>query len=158
MKETEWLKMISYQQELHHLGRELLAQTQRQTLTASERELLARLYLDPEDCTPLSLSRSTGMKKEAVSRCLKRLYEKDCIRKERHPRDERSYVLSLTDAGNQELKESYGAMLKPLYDLRRRMGEDFEIMFELICRANRLTAEEASVCAEENGRGNHEIL
>ena len=149
--------MVSYQQELHHLSRELLAQTQRQTLTASERELLARLFLDPEDCTPLSLSRSTGMKKEAVSRCLKRLHEKDCIRRERHPRDERSYMLSLTEMGNRELKASYGAMLKPLYDLRRRMGEEFDAMFELIGRANRLTSEN-SVCKQESGREYDEIL
>ena len=158
MADIEWLKMLTYQQELHHLSRELLTQTQKQNLTASERELLVRLYLAPENSTPLSLSRSTGMKKEAVSRCLRSLYEKGCIRKERHPHDERSYMLSLTETGNKELKESYRAMLKPLYELRRRMGIEFETMFELICRANRMPTEEVSTGIRENGRGNDEIL
>ncbi len=136
MKEIDWLTMLAYQQELHHLSRALLTQNQKQNLTASERELLARLFLEPEESTPLALSRSTGMKKEAVSRCLKSLFEKECIQKEKHPHDERSYTLSLTEVGRLELKRSYGAILQPLYDLRRSMGDDFDILFELIRTAN----------------------
>lgn len=49
-------------------------------LTASECELLAWLYLDPNNNTPISLSQNSGMKKEAVSRCLKSLYKKRVIR------------------------------------------------------------------------------
>ncbi len=136
MKEIDWLTMLAYQQELHHLSRALLTQNQKQTLTASERELLARLFLEPDESTPLALSRSTGMKKEAVSRCLKSLFEKEYIQKEKHPHDERSYILSLTEVGQMELKRNYGAILQPLYDLRRRMGDDFELLFNLIRTAN----------------------
>ena len=136
MSQIDWLQMLAYQQELHHLSRTLLSQSQKQTLTASERELLARLYLEPTESTPLSLSRSSGMKKEAVSRCLKRLFEKEFIQKEKHPQDERSYILSLTEAGQMELRQNYGALLQPLYDLRRQMGPEFDSLFQLIHEAN----------------------
>ncbi len=136
MSQIDWLQMLAYQQELHHLSRTLLSQGQKQTLTTSERELLARLYLEPAGSTPLSLSRSSGMKKEAVSRCLKRLFEKEFIIKERHPQDERSYILSLTEAGQAELRQNYGAILQPLYDLRRQMGPEFDTLFRLIHEAN----------------------
>lgn len=137
MEREDWLQMLHNQQELHHLARSLLTQGQKQSLTASERELLARLYLEPEVCTPLALSKNSGMKKEAVSRCLKRLYEKGYIQKKRHPQDERSYILSLTDQGRMELQISYRVLLQPLYDLRRRMGRDeFHTLFQLIRQAN----------------------
>lgn len=139
MKRTDWLRMLAYQQELHHLSRALLSQEKSQTLTASERELLARLYLQPDESTPLALSRSSGMKKEAVSRCLKRLFEKGYIQKEKHPSDDRSYMLSLTESGETELRKSYGVILQPLYDLKREMGHEFDLMFELIHIANTRT-------------------
>lgn len=137
MKRTDWLQMLAYQQELHHLSRALLSQEKTQTLTASERELLARLYLEPDESTPLALSRQSGMKKEAVSRCLKKLFEKGYIQKEKHPTDERSYMLSITQSGQEELGKNYSAILRPLYDVKRQMGSQFDLMFELIQLANR---------------------
>lgn len=139
MKRTDWLQMLAYQQELHHLSRALLSQEKTQTLTASERELLARLYLEPDESTPLALSRQSGMKKEAVSRCLKKLFEKGYIQKEKHPTDERSYMLSITQSGQEELGKNYSAILRPLYDVKRQMGSQFDLMFELIQLANRST-------------------
>ncbi len=139
MKEMDWLQMIVYHQELHRFSRTLLTQGQSQSLTSSERELLARLYLEPQENTPLALSRRSGMKKEAVSRCLKKLYEKNCIQKTKHPQDERSYILSLTATGEMELRKDYEAILQPFYDLWRNMGDEFETLFHLICKANKQT-------------------
>ncbi|MFR4977790.1 MAG: MarR family winged helix-turn-helix transcriptional regulator, partial [Butyricicoccus sp.] len=116
-------------------------QEKTQTLTASERELLARLYLEPDESTPLALSRQSGMKKEAVSRCLKKLFEKGYIQKEKHPTDERSYMLSITQSGQEELGKNYSAILRPLYDVKRQMGSQFDLMFELIQLANRSTGQ-----------------
>ena len=141
MKRTDWLQMLAYQQELHHLSRALLSQEKTQTLTASERELLARLYLEPDESTPLALSRQSGMKKEAVSRCLKKLFEKGYIQKEKHPTDERRYMLSITQSGQEELGKNYSAILRPLYDVKRQMGSQFDLMFELIQLANRSTGQ-----------------
>lgn len=137
MENTDWLKMLEYKQALSHLSRELLAQNQEKTLTASELELLSILYLYPTDSTPLELSRKSGMKKEAVSRCLKQLYNKGCIRKEKNPSDERSYLLSLTQIGNDKLNENYSIILKPLYELQRQLGDDFTALFELVILANK---------------------
>lgn len=136
MQQIDWLKMMNYQQELHRFSRKLLPQGQKRSLTASERELLALLYLDSNGMTPLSLSRHTGMKKEAVSRCLKRLYESGYIQRKSHPQDERSHLLFLTEAGQMQLKKDCDSILKPLYCLRREMGENFEILFEMIGKAN----------------------
>ena len=87
--------MVHYQQNLQKIMRSLLP-VRKSALTASECELLAHLYLQPEQNTPVLLSQGSGMKKEAVSRCLKALYEKSCIRKQRQTTDERSYQLSIT--------------------------------------------------------------
>lgn len=121
----EWTNMMHYQQQMQKIIRSLLP-VRKFLLTASECELLAHLYLKPEQNTPVLLSQSSGMKKEAVSRCLKSLYEKNCIRKERQTTDERSYQLFITETGLAELKKGYESILQPFYDLWRSSSEDFE--------------------------------
>lgn len=85
----EWTDMMHYQQQVKKVMRSLLP-VQKSVLTVSECELLSHLYLQPEENTPILLGKNSGMKKEAVSRCLKSLYEKNCIRKQRQAKDERS--------------------------------------------------------------------
>ena len=82
--------MMYYQQQMQKVIRSLLP-VRKSILTVSECELLAHLYFQPEENTPVLLGKSSGMKKEAVSRCLKSLYEKNCIRKQKQTKDERSY-------------------------------------------------------------------
>lgn len=118
--------MVHYQQQVQKLMRALLPE-RRSALTASECELLAHLYLRPGQNTPVLLSQGTGMKKEAVSRCLKALYEKNCISKQRNATDERSYQLFITEVGLAELKQGYESILQPFYDLWRSAGKDFEL-------------------------------
>lgn len=136
MSEFNWLQLFAYLQELRYFSRSLLAQGQNCTLTASELELLSRLYLQTAESTPLVLSRQSGMKKEAVSRCLRLLFEKGYITKEKHPQDERSYILSLTESGKIALQENYGPILQPLYELQRSMETEFDTLFHLIQKAN----------------------
>lgn len=121
----EWSDMMHYQQQMQKIMRSLLP-VRKFLLTASECELLAHLYLKPEQNTPVLLSQNSGMKKEAVSRCLKSLYEKECIHKERQATDERSYQLFITETGLAELKKGYESILQPFYDLWRSSSEDFE--------------------------------
>ena len=118
--------MVHYQQQMQKIMRSLLPE-RKSALTVSECELLAHLYLRPEQNTPVLLSQGTGMKKEAVSRCLKALYEKNCISKQRNATDERSYQLFITEVGLAELKQGYESILQPFYDLWRRAGKDFEM-------------------------------
>lgn len=121
----EWTDMMHYQRQIQKVMRSLLP-VRNSLLTASECELLAHLYLQPEHNTPISLSQDSGMKKEAVSRCLKSLFEKNCIRKQRQATDERSYQLFITEIGLVELKKGYESILQPFYDLWRSSSEDFE--------------------------------
>lgn len=147
----EWTDMMHYQQQMQKIMRSLLPM-RKFLLTASECELLAHLYLKPEQNTPVLLSQSSGMKKEAVSRCLKSLYEKNCIRKERQTTDERSYQLFITETGLAELKKGYESILQPFYDLWRSSREDFEAFMYY---ADRLAAQ------IEKGREktlDHEVL
>ena len=65
--QMEWTDMMHYQQQMQKIMRSLLP-VRKSVLTASECELLARLYLQPEQNTPVLLSQSSGMKIEAVSR------------------------------------------------------------------------------------------
>lgn len=122
----EWTDMVHYQQQMQKLMLSLLPE-RKSLLTVSECELLAHLYLQPEQNTPVLLSQGTGMKKEAVSRCLKSLYEKNCISKQRNTTDERSYQLFITEIGLVELKKGYETILQPFYDLWRSSGKDFEL-------------------------------
>lgn len=117
--------MAHYQQQLQKITRALLP-ARVSMLTVSEFELLARLYLRPEQNTPVLLSQESGMKKEAVSRCLKALREKGCVRKQRQAADERSYQLFITQEGLNELKTGYESILRPFYQLWRSDREDFE--------------------------------
>lgn len=129
----DWMDMVYYQQQVQKLSR-LLLPTKHTNLTISECELLAWLYLDPSQNTPVLLSQRSGMKKEAVSRCLKSLIEKNCIHKEKQVHDERSYKISLTDTGISELKKGYEIILQPFYDLWRAAGTDFEKFLQYTCK------------------------
>lgn len=136
MRETEWIDMLKYHQELHHFSRNMLLNEEKLTLTVSEIEILSWLYMEPEKSTPLSLVQETGMKKEAVSRSLKKLRCKEYIHKEVHPDDKRSYNLNVTERGIEELNNNYKAILKPMYELKRLMKDDFEKLFNSISTAN----------------------
>ncbi|WP_276856602.1 MarR family transcriptional regulator [Intestinimonas timonensis] len=129
--------MIHYQQQMQKITRSLLPK-RKSMLTVSECELLAHLYLRPDQNTPVLLSQGSGMKKEAVSRCLKTLYEKNCIRKQRKATDERSYQIFITEIGLAELKQGYESILQPFYDLWRSSGKDFEMFMYY---ADRLAAQ-----------------
>lgn len=141
--------MMHYQQQLQKVVRSLLP-VRKSLLTASECELLAHLYLQPEQNTPVQLSQVSGMKKEAVSRCLKSLYEKNCIRKQRQAADERSYQLFMTETGLAELKKGYESILQPFYDLWRSSGDTFEAFMYY--------ADKLAVHIEKGQENAHEIL
>lgn len=55
----EWTDMMHYQQQMQKIIRSLLP-VRKSILTASECELLARLYLQPEKTLPLCSARAAG--------------------------------------------------------------------------------------------------
>lgn len=143
--------MMHCQQQMRKIMRALLP-VRKPALTVSECELLAHLYLRPEQNTPVLLSQGSGMKKEAVSRCLKTLFEKGCIRKQKQAADERSYQIFITETGLAGLKQGYESILQPFYDLWRASGEDFE---EFMRCADKLAAH---IEKGQEQTGDNEIL
>lgn len=143
--------MVHCQQQMQKIMRALLP-VRKPALTVSECELLAHLYLRPEQNTPVLLSQGSGMKKEAVSRCLKTLFEKGCIRKQKQTADERSYQIFITETGFAGLKQGYESILQPFYDLWRASGEDFE---EFMRCADKLAAH---IEKGQEQTGDNEIL
>lgn len=131
MNEPHWTEMARHRQGLQALSRALL-RPMPQSLNASEFELLSHLFLHPEENTPRALSEKTGMKKESVSRCLKKLADRGAIVRQKNPLDDRSVLLALTESGRNDLQEGYEAMLQPFYDLRRSMPDDFDVLFALV--------------------------
>ena len=143
--------MMHCQQQMQKIMRALLP-VRKSALTVSECELLAHLYLRPEQNTPVLLSQGSGMKKEAVSRCLKTLFEKGCIRKQKQAADERSYQIFITETGLAGLKQGYESILQPFYDLWWASGEDFE---EFMRCADKLAAH---IEKGQEQTGDNEIL
>lgn len=143
--------MMHCQQQMRKIMRALLP-VRKPALTVSECELLAHLYLRPEQNTPVLLSQGSGMKKEAASRCLKTLFEKGCIRKQKQAADERSYQIFITETGLAGLKQGYESILQPFYDLWRASGEDFE---EFMRCADKLAAH---IEKGQEQTGDNEIL
>lgn len=123
--EISWTEMVHYQQQVQKIIRALLPYG-KSSLTASECEIMALIYLNEEKNTPVRLSCRSGMKKEAVSRCIRNLMEKGCIYKEKQQNDERSYIIYPTEKGIEELKRSYESVLQPFYDMWRTSGSEFE--------------------------------
>ena len=142
MHQIDWLQMLDYRQSMHHFSRKLLLQSRESALATSDLEILSLLYLHPEENTPLALSRRSGMKKEAISRSIRQLSQLGCLEKNVNPQDERSYGLSLTKIGLQKLSENYAPILQPMYNLQRKMGDDFETLFRLLEKANLLLEEQ----------------
>lgn len=146
----DWQEMLTMHQELNQFSRVMLTKQQKEFLTSSERELLAWIYLTPDNCTPLHLSKVSGMKKEAVSRCLKVLYKKGCIQRQKNSVDKRSYTIHLTEDGKNALQNDFQIMLQKFYDLYRQMGSEFEELFQLISKANQLITDNNWHKGEEN--------
>ena len=101
--------------------------------SAQELDLLSRAVLSEVPLTPQEFSISMGLKKSAVSRLLRGLIEKKLLEKIPREEDRRSYTIRVTEAGHEELRQTYQYYLGPIYRLRREMGEEnFRQLTELI--------------------------
>lgn len=76
------------------------------------------------------------MKLEAVSRTLRSLEAKGCIRRKKLLSDARSVLITLTERGEELLKKDGGLFLGSLYRLEREMGEKTRELLALIEQAN----------------------
>lgn len=80
----EWTDMVHYQQQMQKIMRSLLPE-HKSGLTVSECELLAHLYLRPEQNTPVLLSQGSGMKKKRSAAASNRSMKKTAFPSRKAP-------------------------------------------------------------------------
>ena len=81
-----------------------------------------------------------GICKSAISRLIEHLEKKGFLKKQQSEKDKRSYVLLITEKGNQELDSTYRYYLEPIYHLKSVMKEEeFTLLANQIKKANQLS-------------------
>ncbi len=140
MKKPDWKEMCCYWHTFQLFSRTMLSHKSKTALTTGEIGILSLLYLH-QPLTPVQLSKQTGMKIESISRILKPLLLKGYLTKQKSCEDERSYLFSLTEDGCNLLRNDYKQLLLPLYELKEKMGDDFDRMVCLIGTANQYLKE-----------------
>lgn len=139
-KDQNWREMIRKQGELRHFGSMAIRKSSKgDMVSAQEVDLLFRIALSVGMMTPGQLALDMGVSKTIISRLIESLEKKGLIVKERTQMDRRSYGVSVTEAGKEEVDRMYYYYLDPLYTLREQMEtEDFEKLFSLIEEANNI--------------------
>jgi len=109
-------------------------------------DLLSQLAVSNEKMTPMTLSKLMKVNKTIISRIIDKLNDKGYLIKTKDENDKRSYFVSITELGEEQLRNIYKHYLGPIYELRRKLGEkDF---FQLMA-----CIEEANVKMNEHGEG-----
>ena len=131
-KDQNWREMIRKQGELRHFGSMAIRKSSKgDMVSAQEVDLLFRIALSVGMMTPGQLALDMGVSKTIISRLIESLEKKGLIVKERIQTDRRSYGVSVTEAGKEEVDR--------MYTLREQMEtEDFEKLFSLIEEANNI--------------------
>ena len=122
----DWRVMWKWMQQIHCFSRNMTKQQQNRELTMGEMEVLAVVSLESET-TPMRLSRATGMKLEAVSRTLRSLESKGCIRRKKLLSDARILLITVISIENeymirirlQMIPEIFCLLLVPRQNNRR---------------------------------------
>ena len=144
-KDQNWREMIRKQGELRHFGSMAIRKSSKgDMVSAQEVDLLFRTALSVGMMTPGQLALDMGVSKTIISRLIESLEKKGLIVKERTQTDRRSYGVSVTEAGKEEVPGApYGKKCREALEQMRAFGlreqmetEDFEKLFSLIEKAN----------------------
>lgn len=140
MKDKNWMEMVKKQGQLRHFGSMAIKKAKKNKHTsAQEIDLLFRVAIATKPVTPSKLTASMGISKTIVSRLIEQLLTKKFIEKEVDALDKRSYVVTITALGKEEIDKMYNYYLQPLYLLKEKMGKDkFEEFFQLMEEANEI--------------------
>ena len=140
MKDNNWMEMVKKQGQLRHFGSMAIKKAKKNKQTsAQEIDLLFRMAIATQPVTPSKLTVSMGISKTIISRLIEQLLTKKFIEKEVDTLDKRSYVITITALGKEEIDKMYNYYLQPLYLLKEKMGEDkFEEFFQLMEEANEI--------------------
>lgn len=138
MEEKQWIEMCRNIQKFQNFSRLVLNMQNNLSLTSMEIEILSHIALDSDIKTPLDISKKTNIKKESISRILKSLFNKDLLIKEKNPLDERSYRVILTNKAIKELDENYRDILKPYYNLEKKLDGEFTDLINLMEKSSNI--------------------
>ncbi|MGL5152495.1 MAG: MarR family winged helix-turn-helix transcriptional regulator [Clostridium sp.] len=140
MDKPDWIIMLENMQEIRRFSRLLIKRAPKEhEITAECLDFLSQLEVNKESMTPLMLSERMKISKTSISRIADFLSKKGYIEKRRDEKDKRSYFISITDFGTEQLGKIYKYYLEPLYELRRGLSEEeFEILINAIEKSNKL--------------------
>ena len=117
----------------------ILKTTKEYNIPAEQLDLLSQLSVYNDKITPMNLSKIMRVNKTIISRAIEPLYNQGLLTKVKDENDGRSYFVEITDLGREKLDEIYGYYLGPIYELRRRLGEEeFFKLIEVIEGANNI--------------------
>lgn len=138
MENIDWVYMVEKMQDIRLFSRLLIRRSSKQYEMPSQHlELLSQLAVSKENMTPMSLSKSMGLNKTIISRIIDTLNKSGCLIKTRDEDDKRSYFVSITELGREQIDDIYKHYLGPIYDLRRKLGDkEFYELISLIEKAN----------------------
>lgn len=126
---------------LHEFSRKILAQQSLLTLTTNELDILTLIVLENGQLTPNGISQKLKLKKESVSRTLKKMIENGFVEKTANKQDDRSSLLVVTDEAVAILDENYKLLLKPYYYIEEKLGPNFNHLIDHIVVTNKLLNE-----------------
>lgn len=138
MENIDWVYMVEKMQDIRLFSRLLIRRSSKQYEMPSQHlELLSQLAVSKENMTPMSLSKSMGLNKTIISRIIDTLNKNGYLIKTRDEEDKRSYFVSITELGREQIDDIYKHYLGPIYDLRRKLGDkEFYELISLIEKAN----------------------
>lgn len=147
MEDTNWIDMLEKMQSIRYFSRVMIRRaTKEYEIPAEHLDLLSQLAVRTEKMTPLTLSKYMNLNKTIISRIIEQLYNKGYLIKTRDENDKRSYFVSITELGEEQLKKIYDHYLGPIYELRRRLGD--EAFFKLMT-----CIDEANIKMNEHSEG-----
>lgn len=135
-----WIYMMDKMQSIKYFSRIMILKTTKEyNIPAEQLDLLSQLSVYNDKITPMNLSKIMRVNKTIISRAIEPLYNQGLLTKVKDENDGRSYFVEITDLGREKLDEIYGYYLGPIYELRRRLGEEeFFKLIEVIEGANNI--------------------
>ena len=131
MEDFNWIYMIEKMQDITSFSKTIVHRaTKEYEIPAQHLDLLSQLIIHKEGMTPMSLSKIMGVNKAIISRIIDSLNKGGYLIKTQDIKDKRSYYVSITDSGMEQVKKIYEYYLSPIYELRRALGDEefFQLM------------------------------
>lgn len=135
---SDWIYMMEKMQDIKLFSRLLISRSNKEYEMPSQHlELLSCLAVRDEKMTSIKLSKVMGLDKTIISRIIDTLSKSGYLTKIKDENDKRSYFISITEEGREKLDSMYGYYLGPIYELRRKLGEEeFIKMMSYIEKSN----------------------